>query len=60
MANAKLKKFEKIKIESELDYLMSLTVKQRFDLMFKKSREMAKKLKKKNHKTIIIKRKIDR
>ncbi|MHC4227716.1 MAG: hypothetical protein ACYSWW_02000 [Planctomycetota bacterium] len=41
MAILKLDKHDEDKeIEFELDYLMSLTTSQRFELMFKKTREM--------------------
>jgi hypothetical protein len=43
----KLKKHnEKKEIEFELKYLMSLTTKQRFEMMFEKSRQMAALLRK--------------
>jgi hypothetical protein len=42
MAVLKLSKHdEKKEIEFELDYLLSLTTKQRFEMMFEKSRQMA-------------------
>ena len=42
MAVLKLTKAnEKKEIEFELDYLMSLTTRQRFQMMFEKSRQMA-------------------
>jgi hypothetical protein len=42
MAVLKLSKHdENREIEFELDYLMSLTTKQRFEMMFEKSRQMA-------------------
>jgi hypothetical protein len=46
-------------IEFELDYLTSLTTSQRFELMFRKTREMLGLLKKDGHRTTteIIKRK---
>ncbi len=47
MAILKLDKHDEDKeIEFELDYLTSLTTKQRFDLMFTKTREMLRLLKK--------------
>ena len=61
MAILKLKKHnEKKEIEFELDYLASLTTKQRFELMFRKTREMLSLQKKRNANrktTKIIKRK---
>jgi hypothetical protein len=58
MAVLKLTKHdEKREIEFELDYLLSLTTKQRFQMMFEKSRKMASLLKKNwGRKTIVIKR----
>jgi len=48
---------EKREIEFELDYLLSLTTRQRFEMMFEKSRKMASLLKKNwGRKTIVIKR----
>jgi len=50
---------ERAEIEFELDYLTSLTTQQRFEMMFRKSREMAA-LRKRNgnrRTTLIIKRK---
>jgi len=42
MAVLKLKKHdENREIDFELDYLLSLTTKQRFEMMFEKSRQMA-------------------
>jgi len=48
-------------IEFELDYLTSLTTSQRFEMMFTKTREMLRLLKKDGHRTTteIIKRKPD-
>jgi hypothetical protein len=61
MAVLKLDKHEEDKeIEFELDYLMSLTTQQRFELMFRKTQEMLSLRKKRNaHRKItkIIKRK---
>jgi hypothetical protein len=61
MAILKLKKHnEKKEIEFELDYLRSLTTKQRFELMFRKTQEMLSLQKNRNaHRktTTIIKRK---
>jgi hypothetical protein len=50
---------EKKEIEFELDYLLSLTTRQRFELMFAKSRQMASLLKRDGRRktTKIIKRK---
>ncbi len=62
MAILKLDKHDEDKeIEFELDYLASLTTKQRFDLMFTKTREMLRLLKKDGRRTTteIIKRKPD-
>ena len=60
MAVLKLKKHnEKKEIEFELEYLTSLTTRQRFELMFRKTREMLS-LSKRNERrkvTKIIKRK---
>jgi hypothetical protein len=52
---------EKKEIEFELDYLASLTTRQRFELMFRKTREMRSLLKKNEHRktTEAIKRKPD-
>ena len=63
MAILKLDKYDEGKeIEFELNYLTSLTTSQRFDLMFKKTREMLSLYPKKNARragTEIIKRKPD-
>lgn len=63
MAILKLDKYDEDKeIEFELDYLTSLTIQQRFELMFKKTREMLILRGKKNSHsagTEIIKRKPD-
>jgi hypothetical protein len=62
MAVLKLDKHnEKKEIEFELDYLTSLTTRQRFELMFRKSREMRRLLKRNERKktTEVIKRKPD-
>lgn len=58
MAVLKLNKHdEKKEIDFELDYLLSLTTKQRFEMMFEKSRQMAALLKKNwGRKTVIVKR----
>ena len=50
---------EKNEIDFELEYLMSLTISQRFYMMFKKSRQMIKMLKNNGYRTVnkIIKRK---
>ena len=60
MAILKLDKHNEDKeIEFELDYLTSLTTSQRFELMFKKTREMLSLREKKNvHRTVaeVIKR----
>jgi hypothetical protein len=59
MAVLKLTKAnEKKEIEFELDYLMSLTTQQRFEIMFRKSRQMARMLKKNGRRrtTKVIKR----
>ena len=50
---------EEKEIEFELDYLTSLTTRQRFELMFGKTREMQRLLKRNNHTktTELIKRK---
>jgi hypothetical protein len=50
---------EEKEIEFELDYLTSLTTRQRFELMFGKTREMQRLLKRNNHRktTEVIKRK---
>ena len=60
MAVLKLTKHdEKKEIEFELDYLLSLTTKQRFEMMFRKSRQMARLLKRNGRRktTKVIKRK---
>jgi hypothetical protein len=60
MAILKLDKHNEDKeIEFELDYLTSLTTRQRFELMFRKSREMRRLLKRNERKktTEVIKRK---
>ena len=60
MAILKLDRHDEDKeIEFELDYLTSLTTKQRFELMLTKTREMLRLLKKDGHRTTteIIKRK---
>ncbi len=60
MAILKLDKHDEDKeIEFELDYLTSLTTSQRFELMFTKTREMLRLLKKDGRRTTteIIKRK---
>ena len=63
MAILKLDKHDEDKeIELELDYLMSLTTSQRFEMMFRKTEEMLSLRKKKNaHRavTTVIKRKPD-
>ncbi len=62
MAILKLDKHDEDKeIEFELDYLASLTTSQRFELMFRKTREMLRLLKKDEVRTTteIIKRKPD-
>ncbi len=63
MVILKLDEFDEEKeIEFELDYLTSLTTQQRFELMFKKTREMLSLHKKKNSRracTEIIKRNPD-
>jgi len=59
MAILKLKKHNENKeIEFELKYLKSLTIKQRFEMMFRKTREMLNLLGKNEHRktTQIIKR----
>jgi len=50
---------EKKEIEFELDYLLSLTTKHRFEMMFEKSRSMAALLRKNGRRktTKVIKRK---
>jgi len=50
---------EKNEIDFELEYLMSLTISQRFYMMFEKSRQMIKMLKNNGYRTVnkIIKRK---
>jgi hypothetical protein len=60
MAVLKLSKHdEKKEIEFELDYLLSLTTKQRFEMMFRKSRQMAAMLRRNGRRrtTKIVKRK---
>ena len=60
MAVLKLNKHdEKKEIDFELDYLLSLTTKQRFQMMFEKSRQMAALLRKNGRRktTKVIKRK---
>jgi hypothetical protein len=60
MAVLKLNKHnEKKEIEFELDYLTSLTTQQRFEMMFRKTREMLRLLKRNERKktTEVIKRK---
>jgi len=60
MAILKLDKYDEEKeIEFELDYLTSLTTSQRFEMMFAKTREMLKQLKRDERRTAteIIKRK---
>jgi len=60
MAVLKLNKHdEKKEIDFELDYLSSLTTKQRFQMMFEKSRQMAALLRKNGRRktTEVIKRK---
>jgi len=60
MAILKLDKHDEDKeIESELDYLTSLTTSQRFEMMFTKTEEMLRLLKKDGRRTTteIIKRK---
>jgi len=62
MAILKLDKDDEDKeIEFELDYLTSLTTSQRFEMMFTKTREMLRLLKKDGRRTTteIIKRKPD-
>jgi hypothetical protein len=62
MAILKLDKHDEDKeIEFELDYLTSLTTSQRFEMMFTKTREMLRLLKKDGRRTTteIIKRKPD-
>jgi len=59
MAILKLDKHDEDKeIEFELDYLMSLTTSQRFEMMFRKTEEMLRLLKKNGRRTTteIIKR----
>ena len=52
MAILKLDRHDEDKeIEFELDYLTSLTTKQRFEMMFTKTREMLGLLKKDGHRT---------
>jgi len=60
MAILKLNKHnEKKEIEFELDYLTSLTTQERFELMFRKTREMLRLLKRNERRktTEVIKRK---
>jgi hypothetical protein len=60
MAVLKLTKHdEKREIEFELDYLLSLTTKQRFEMMFEKSRQMAALLRRNGRRktTKVVKRK---
>ena len=60
MTVLKLKKQdEKKEIDFELDYLLSLTTKQRFQMMFEKSRQTARLLKRNGRRktTKVIKRK---
>jgi len=62
MAILKLDKHNEDKeIEFELDYLTSLTTRQRFELMFRKTREMLSLLKRNERRktTEVIKRKPD-
>ncbi len=62
MAILKLDRHDEDKeIEFELDYLTSLTTSQRFEMMFRKTREMLRLLKKDGRRTTteIIKRKPD-
>jgi hypothetical protein len=62
MAVLKLRRHNEDKeIEFELDYLTSLTTKERFELMFRKTREMLTLLGRNEHRktTEIIKRKPD-
>ena len=63
MAILKLEKHDEDKeIEFELDYLTSLMIRQRFELMFKKNRELCRSLQKTNRHngiTEIIKRTTD-
>jgi len=62
MAILKLNKHnEKKEIEFELDYLTSLTTQERFELMFRKTREMLRLLKRNERRktTEVIKRKPD-
>lgn len=62
MAILKLDKHNEDKeIEFELDYLTSLTTRQRFEMMFRKTREMLRLLKRNEHRktTEVIKRKPD-
>jgi hypothetical protein len=58
VAVLKLKKHDENKeIDFELKYLMSLTTRQRFEMMFERSRQMAQLLKKNwGRKVIVIKR----
>ena len=60
MAILKLKKHdEKKEIDFELKYLMSLTTRQRFEMMFEKSRQMAALLRRNGRRktTKVVKRK---
>jgi hypothetical protein len=60
MAVLKLAKHDEAKeIEFELDYLLSLTTKQRFEMMFRKSRQMVSLLRRNGRRrtTKIVKRK---
>jgi hypothetical protein len=62
MAVLKLDKHNEDKeIEFELDYLTSLTTRQRFEMMFRKTREMLRLLKRNERRktTEVIKRKPD-
>lgn len=62
MAVLKLRRHnEKKEIEFELDYLASLTTRQRFELMFRKTKEMLRLLKRneRGKTTKVIKRKPD-
>jgi hypothetical protein len=62
MAILKLNKHNEGKeIEFELDYLTSLTTRQRFEMMFRKTREMLRLLKRNERRAVtkIIKRKPD-
>jgi hypothetical protein len=44
---------EEKKIEFELYYLLSLTLQERFELMFKKTRELIDRLKKNGHRRFV-------